>query len=184
MKYTVKRHAVVQPLDPSYRIIPLTKGQNALVDAEDYPSMSAFNWTALWSPGKASFYAVRRGEGNHSKSFIYMHRLLMECEERVDHWDGDGLNNRRKNLRPCTQSQNLANTKKQSNNKTGYKGVFFEKRRNHYIAKIVVESKPIHLGSFGMDKFAAAKAYDAAAIRHFGEFAHLNFPSNETGEAP
>jgi len=92
----------------------------------------------------------------------------------VDHRNGNGLDNRRANLRPATKSQNGANRLIAASNKSGFKGVDLKKGR--WRAQIKVVGSKIHLGYFDLAE-EAARAYDMAAIEAFGEFATLNFPS-------
>lgn len=172
MKLNVKRHAVVQPQDQSIRLIPLTQGQNAIVDAADYPALSRSNWFAVWNKHIQGFYAARAGD-NYSP-MVFMHRELLQYPYGdIDHENRNGLDNRRKNIRPCSRSQNIANTGIHKDTRTGLRGI----TRSHakWRARIVVGGREINIGSF-TDKEAAARAYDAAALTHFGEFAHLNFP--------
>jgi hypothetical protein len=162
-KYRVKREPVVQPLDKSIRLIPLTKGQVTAVDAADYDFLMQWSWTALWSPAGRCFYAVRRG-------FIYMHTALTN-NPQTDHISRDTLDNRRANLRCATSSKNGANRIKQRNNTTGFKGVF--RNGSGWMAKIAVNGTQIYLGQFHSPT-EAALAYNKAAVKHFGEFARLN----------
>src|SRR5712664_3456881 len=120
MKIRVKRHAVTQPLDTSYRLIPLTQGQNAIVDLEDFEWLSQWNWCADWNSCTRSFYAQRRG--NNRKTTL--HRCILKCKhgEEGDHKNGDTLDHRRKNLRKCNRSQNMQNKTKLRINTSGYKG--------------------------------------------------------------
>lgn len=109
-----------------------------------------------------------------------IHRLIMSRmlnrkllrDEEVDHIDGDGLNNRRNNLRIATHAQNIANQKVSKNNSTGYKGVV--KDGNKYRARIGHKGQDIHIGVYPTAELAA-RAYDEQALRLFGEFARLNF---------
>jgi hypothetical protein len=110
-----------------------------------------------------------------------MHRFLLLPERGVlvDHINGDGLDNRRMNLRLANHSQNAANRCKpqRSRSTSRYKGVFFEasgKRKKRWRALIKVDGQTIHLGSYS-EEIEAAVAYDIAAKKHFGEFAKLNF---------
>jgi len=93
---------------------------------------------------------------------------------RVDHTDGNGLNNCRANLRSATQSQNGMNRRKQGN-KSGYKGVSRATNSNRWQARIRVNRKATHIGTFDT-RIEAARAYDEAALVLHGEFARLNFP--------
>lgn len=106
----------------------------------------------------------------HRLAWLYMKGELPECE--IDHKDGDGLNNRFTNLRKATLSQNQRNSKMKSNNTTGFKGVFVDRRFQDrpYRARIFVNGKTLNLGRFGTAAEASA-AYAAAAKAAFGEFA-------------
>ena len=98
----------------------------------------------------------------------------------VDHINHDGLDNRKSNLRLCTQRQN--NQTQRPRGKTSkYKGVYWNKRAKKFMASICIDGKKKSLGYF-IDEVAAAKSYDKAAKKLFGEFAYLNFP-NEVCEA-
>lgn len=164
---------VTQPQDPSYRFIGLTKNQIAVVDACDFELLNQFCWHARWHEGSQTFYAARWTSENHN---LYMHQVICGRIE-IDHADGDGLNNRRSNLRPCTRGQNNSNRKILSNSKSGYKGIYFMPVRTQkpWMAKISVCGKRIYLGVFASAE-EAARAYDVAAKEKFGEFANLNFP--------
>jgi hypothetical protein len=97
---------------------------------------------------------------------------------QVDHEDGNGLNNQRSNLRIASPTQNQGNARRRKDNTSGYKGVSWYRRTNKWKAHIRVDKKLRHLGYF-IDLTDAARAYDAAALEHFGEFAHLNFPGGD-----
>lgn len=99
-----------------------------------------------------------------------MHKIEAEF---IDHIDGNGLNNQKANLRPCSRSQNMANQKIRTSSITGFKGVHFNKRDLVFTAFIRLNRKLKYLGSF-KDAQDAAAAYNAAAIENFGEFAKLN----------
>ncbi len=95
-------------------------------------------------------------------------------ESQIDHINRDRADNRLENLRSATPAQNQFNQPKQSNNTSGFKGVFFDKRRGSWFAAIREKGRNIHLGTFECP-LAAAKAYDCAARERHGEFAHVNF---------
>jgi hypothetical protein len=121
---------------------------------------------------------MRRGmDRTHGRRMIYMHREILQChgEEEGDHWNHRTLDNRRSNLRKCSHAQNASNVSRPRDNRSGFKGVVFEKRTGKWYAQIRVNRKQHHLGTF-TDKEDAARAYDAAARQHFGEFALTNFP--------
>jgi hypothetical protein len=109
-----------------------------------------------------------------------MHRLLVEVNlgQEVDHINGNGLDNRKENLRVCTKSQNLGNQKKTKlyggvATSSKYKGVSWDKRVQKWVAKIGINGKRVYLGLFE-DEEKAAEAYNKAALEYFGEFALLN----------
>ena len=173
MKYRVKRHAVTQPLDPSYRLIPLTREQNAMVDTADFEWLSRWNWRANWNPHTNSYYATR--VEMPERPYIAMHSEIIGS--MADHVNRNTLDNRRHNLRPANYSQNGANQSLQSNNTSGFIGVSWAAKLGKWVSYITVDRHRIHLGYFA-DKLQAAQAYDLAALKHFGEFAHLNLYSN------
>ncbi len=160
--------------------IPLTQNQVAFVDDEDFDKVSAHKWIA-WKPiPNSTFYSTRRCPVlGHP---IYMHRFILGLRKgdktRVDHVDGNGLNNTRLNLRTCFHSQNLMNRGKTRANTSGFKGVFFHQLKPHHTPKwrSMIKpgnAKPIHLGCFDTRE-EAALAYNAAAVKYHGEFARLN----------
>jgi hypothetical protein len=152
------------------RIIPLTRGQFAVVDAEDYLWLSKYQWFAKGTPGH--YYAVRKENGRSIK----MHRQIMNAPDHlvVDHIDHDGLNNRKENLRICTFAENCRNLRPSRHKSSKYKGVHWNKRNKKWAAQITCNHKTHHLGYFG-EQIDAAKAYDKAARKYHGEFAQTNF---------
>lgn len=146
--------------------IQLTQGRTALIDDEDYERVSKHGWV-IRKDGYAHAYI--------NKKSVLLHRFIADPGEGVmiDHINMDRLDNRKVNLRPCTQSQNRANVWLSIRNKTGYKGVDWNIRVKKYHAQIKVDGKKIHLGYFD-DKIEAAKAYDKAALIYFGEFSRIN----------
>jgi hypothetical protein len=155
--------------------IPLTQGKAALVDDADYEFLNQWKWCTHQFGKK--WYAVRGQGTRKTQKILLMHRVITNAPDgmEVDHWDHDGLNNQRYNLRVCTSSQNKANKPKRIDNTSGYKGVTWDRFRGKYVAQIHVNGKHIFLGRFS-DVEEAARAYDKAAIKIFGEFAYLNFP--------
>lgn len=104
-----------------------------------------------------------------------MHRMILKSPQKhIDHKDGNGLNNRRNNLRRCNRSQNLSNRKVlQKNNTVGFKGVYYESSSNKYRVMIGVKRVRLSGGRF-KNPIDAAKMYNQLALKHHGEFARLN----------
>lgn len=164
--------------------IPLTKGHFALVDDEDFEELSKYKWNLRTVKNSDRMYAYRAffRNPNGKKSPVAMHRQILGETRRhidVDHIDRNGINNQRSNLRISTRSQNNANATLPRDNKSGYKGVSFDKRRNLWKAAIASNC----LGRFE-EKEEAARAYNKAAFEMWGEFARLNdvFPQFPTVE--
>lgn len=152
------------------REISLSKGKAAIVDDADYELVCKYTWYAIERFG--IWYARGRVNGK----FISMHRLILDAPntKEVDHIDGDGLNNRRSNIRLASRSQNAMNRGMNIDNKSGFKGVHRTSRNSRpYRATIRVQGKSKHLGYFDNLK-EAAQAYNMAAVKYFAEFAKLN----------
>jgi AP2 domain len=163
--------------------IPLTKGYTALVSNSDYEELSQFNWSVVMPGGPSSRrrYAIRFENGKG----IYMHRQILADEltperNQCDHIDGDGLNNLRNNLRPCTRSENQRNRSAapRKGRSSQFKGV--TRTPSGWRAQIVSlpRQRQMFLGTFESE-IVAARAYDQAAISYHGQFARLNFPQSE-----
>lgn len=164
--------------------IPLTQGQFALVDDGDYAELIKYKWCAHKGSGDKSFYALRHAkncDGDSSGTTISMHRIIANAQkgDYVDHINHDTLNNQRKNLRICTNSQNMMNRGVQANNTSGYKGVGWNKETSKWRSKICVDGKEMHLGYF-ICKHEAARAYNLAARMYHGyKFAYTNIINEE-----
>lgn len=159
-----------------FRRIPLSQGQYAIVDPEDYERLSKYKWHVKKEP--RTFYAIRSEpykKGRRRKN-ITMHRVILPVPEGlfVDHINHNGLDNRKANLRPATKRQNTCNSRPSRNKKyTKYKGVWWHKDSKKWVATIRHNYKGIHLGYFD-DEIEAAKAYDRAARKYQGEYAKIN----------
>lgn len=152
--------------------IPLTQGFEALIDDSDYAEVSRFNWHAQRRRGRV-YAACRMGPGG--SGIVYLHRFLIPGVPQVDHRYGNGLDNRRKNLRPATNKQNhQGHCHKFEGASSIYRGVSWYSRYAKWRARIRVEDREISLGYFPLEK-DAARAYDTAARKYFGEFASPNF---------
>jgi len=158
------------------KTIQLTQGQAALVDDEDYNRINAHKWCAQWHRNARSFYATRGSRDGYGKRrAIHMHREVMGTEtcECVDHINHNTLDNRRDNLRVCSNSQNQANQRLSTKNTSGFKGVYWYKERGKWRVNLKVNNKRCHCGYF-VTALEAAIAYDKAAREAFGEFALTN----------
>lgn len=147
-----------------------------IVDQSDYEDLVRHNWSVLKDPRRRTFYArrsVRRPDGKNES--ILMHRLLLPGAEQVDHINGNGLDNRRANLRAATHSQNQHNRGLQVNNTSGYIGVGWDAKLGKWRASIAADGKRRYLGLY-LTAEDAARARDRAAIELRGAFACLNFP--------
>lgn len=155
--------------------VPLTKGLEAVIDASDVDLVGAFKWFARIKKDATS-YAVRRAIGSDGQTFdVYMHRVIAQtpAEFDTDHIDGNGLNNRRSNLRYATKSQNMHNARKRKDNTSGFKGVCWHKSSGKWMARIRLGGKQHHIGSFSTVQ-AAHEAYSQMASRLHGEFARAS----------
>lgn len=148
----------------------------SIIDTEDYYKIKDCIWRVCWDPKKKNFYVY----GSNSEKNILslkLQRIIVDCnneELKVDHINGDTLDNTKSNLRICTNAENSRNSCKISKKSTSkYKGVDFIKKRKKYRVRIKVNYKEISLGYFS-DENEAGKVYNEAAIKYFGEFAFLN----------
>lgn len=157
--------------------ITLTKGRVTIVDDSDYEALSAYNWQF-----DVRGYAARTsGSGYPKRRHYRLHREVLGITDpniHVDHINGDRLDNRRSNLRLCTNGENLRNRGAQKNNTSGFKGVCWNKDRNGWMAQISFQNKKHFLGVFETPE-EAHEAYKAAAASFHGVFAN----PGKSGEA-
>jgi hypothetical protein len=154
-----------------YRRIPLTQGQFALVDPEDYAELARHKWCA--SRQSNTFYAVRGENGKQ----LRMHRVILHAPPDlvVDHINHDGRDNTKRNLRSCTKAENACNQRPQQGCSSSLIGVGRLKGTDKWYARIYDHGHQLWLGTFD-DEIAAARARDAAAMAIYGPYTHLNFP--------
>jgi hypothetical protein len=151
--------------------LPGPDGLEAIVDTGDFKLVSPYTWCKR--PVRNTVYvqaSVPRGDGKRTS--ILMHRLIMKAKigQIVDHVDGNGLNNRRSNLRICSHSQNMCNSRKPCTNVSGCKGVYYDEHRGKWKAQIMINQKGKHIGYY-RDRDNAIKARREAERRLHGEFA-------------
>lgn len=155
--------------------MPLTQGEVALIDDEDFELVSAHKWCARWENHTKSFYAltnIRKPDGKWT--LLGMHRLIMNAQhgEQVDHIHHLTLDNRKSELRLCTRSQNQHNRGISTNNASGFKGVSWQDNRNKWQAHICLAGKHKYLGLYSTPEEGHA-AYCAASKLYHGEFGRI-----------
>jgi hypothetical protein len=156
------------------KLIPLTEGLVAIVDAEDYPSLAIHCWCALWQKEQNTYYASRTYGENGNKISISMHRQIKGFKHgdprKVDHENRCTVDNRRKNLREANSAQNEHNSRKSRRNTSGFKNVTLHRPSGKYHVRVMVNGKRIHGGCFDR----APEAFEVACQlmkSHHGEFA-------------
>lgn len=149
------------------RLIPLTDGKVCKIDEEDYEWVKQFSWRLCRG------YASRDPGKRRGIRYIALHREIMKTPTGMytDHINRDPLDNRKSNLRICTQSENQANRTVSRNNKLGIKGVIFSK--NRFVASVKFQGKRKSLGSFKTVE-EATLAYNEGAKKLHGEFVPLS----------
>jgi hypothetical protein len=176
-----RSNAVLPPAVEGARWIVLTAGKFALVDEEMFDELEAMQpWLAHLTDG--GYYAVKRPRRHPRKPMVWMHKVVLGAPkgQQVDHRNLDSLDNRRENLRLATAAQNNANRRKhtRADATSNYKGVGRAPgSRNPWRATITVDDRTLMIGTFSAE-IDAARAYDVAARKYFGEFARLNFESD------
>ena len=158
------------------KYIELTQNQIAIVDADVFEELNKYKWYA--DRDGNTFYARRAyTDENGNLHRIRMHReilnVLNNAAIKIDHINGNGLDNRRSNLRYATDAENRYNRSGNKNATSKYKGVSWDKEKRKWRAKLQLNGKCIHIGYYADEKKAAIE-YNKMAIRRFGEFAKLN----------
>lgn len=140
------------------------------IDESDFDKIKSFKWCIV--PNRGTFYAMsRKIIGVKKYKTIRMHQLIIDGNP-IDHINGNGLDNRKNNLRKATNQENNFNTPPTKRNKTGFKGVY-KTPYNNYVACCRKSGILYHGGTF-KDPKEAAKKYNELAVIHHGEFAWLN----------
>ncbi len=148
-------------------LLELSNKQGVYIDSDDVEKFG--HLIATINPNT---YYITVGLPNNKVE--YLHRLILNAAkgEQVDHKDGNGCNNSKSNIRLATKQQNASNRAKNTNNTSGYKGVY-KANRDRWRARITVSGKLISLGTY-TNIISAAKAYNKAALKYHGEFARVN----------
>lgn len=155
--------------------IVLTQGLVTIVDDECFERFGKFKWHTI-KDGR-NYYAGRNAGFFPCQKKQLLHREILSAPEGMDtdHINGNGLDNRRENLRLCTKQENNFNKRHIRNGKSSqFKGVCWDGRNLKWHARIQVDGREISLGRF-YDEYEAARSYDTAARKLFGDFAAPNF---------
>jgi hypothetical protein len=149
------------------------EGKFAIVDNEDFEYINKIRWNC-----NVFGYAVkvqRKEENYNQREVLSIHRLIMKAKkgDLIDHINGNKLDNRKENLRFADKSKNAMNMHSVYG-AIPYKGVYFDKSRNNFCTRISIDGKQKIVGRYNTAE-EAAKAYDEAAIKYYGEFANINF---------
>ena len=154
-------------IEGAVAFIPLTRGYEAVIDVADVPLIEGFSWYAMVD-GSRVYAAAKIRTAGGKRQQVRLHQKLTGFE-RTDHRDGDGLNNKRSNLRAASPGQNARNCKRRADNKSGVKGVFQVRKSGRWMACIRVARVRKHLGVFGC-RTAAQIAYAKASREMHGDF--------------
>lgn len=152
-------------------LVPLTRGKFAIVDESDVERVAEYSWCAI--PHRRTWYADARIRGKG----VRMHRFILGefAPAIVDHINGDGLDNRRNNMRSATPAQSQANRRHTKRGIGSFRGVTPSPTAGKWVAQISIDDKNVYLGTFSTVTEAAV-AYDCAAIAARGDYAIVNFP--------
>lgn len=151
--------------------ISLSRSKTAIIDDADINLVEGRTWVIVVNGAGNEYAGCRYKSGKHWFTELMHRTILGVTTGNVDHINGNGLDNRRENLRPCTTSQNLANTGLRRDNKTGAKGIWWTGKK--WEVRIRYQRRRFYLGTF-TSKIGAVNAYNEAAIRLHGEFARVN----------
>jgi len=161
----------------NYALIPLTQNKLTIIDLEDVERVSRYNWH-IQKCKKQVYAATIDYDINSKTKLILLHRFILNPppKKQIDHINRNTLDNRRNNLRICTNRQNCRNKPKANKTSSSkYKGVWHNKRNNKWYAIISMDKRKVKQKSH-LTEIEAAKTYDRLALKLFGEFAYLNFP--------
>jgi AP2 domain len=147
------------------KVIPLTRDQYAIIDPEDWELVSRYSWCAIQGRSGIWYAQTRLDSSTHT----YMHTLITNYDY-TDHENGNGLDNRRVNLRHATHEENMWNRRQQRNNTSGHRGISRHKTRGKWQAQISYLGTIFYLGQY--DDFSeAVAAYHEKRAKLHGNFA-------------
>ena len=149
--------------------VTLTKGYVAIIDADDLEIVNTSNWYASVKP--RTVYAIRAVYNNGTQQILRLHRIIMKAPfgMEVDHINGNGLDNRKINLRVVSKNENAKNKRMNLNNISGFKGVSWSNKRGKWLSQIQHDGTAIYLGCY-LSKEEAYEVYCAASEKYHGEF--------------
>lgn len=156
------------------RLISLGRDLYTIVNESDYVWLMQWKWGVRWSERARAFYVGRTEIVAKKTVRIIMSRAICDApsDRDVDHANHNTFDNTRKNLRICTTSENVCNSRRRVTNRSGHKGVDFMPSHGKWRARITIQGETIHLGMFGSRDEAIAE-YTAAAIRLHRNFAFI-----------
>lgn len=156
--------------------IQLTQGFVALVDDEDYERLKDQKWHVK-RYAHTAYAQTNALKPDGSRTMRYMHRIILGLTDpaiQADHIDGNGLDNRRQNLRIASKAENLRNRSRSRNNTSGFKGVYRATRNRLHPWRTLIKAGKLISGGYYSTAIEAAFAYNELALKHHGEFAKLN----------
>ncbi len=155
------------------KLIPLTQGKFAIVDADDYERLMQYKWCCNNS------YAARRSKKseNTKRGIVYMHRLINQTPEGLDtdHINGNKLDNRKVNLRAVSRRENALNSAPRKNKASSYKGVWLDNSKPNRLWRCGIRhfGKMIYFGRYSTEE-EARDVYEQKSIKYSGEFKYNN----------
>lgn len=157
--------------------IRIGKDRFALVDQADYDFIKDYLWYCSANKWGAYVQGFPKGQAGNNRKRVSMHRVILNAPKGmcVDHINGNGLDNRRGNIRLCTPAENSYNRKLQHNSTSGHRGVYWHKASRRWRARISYARENISLGYYN-NLEDAAKAYKEAAKKYYGEFCPIEKP--------
>lgn len=174
----IKHDYPINKSNEKYAVVTI-KGYNILVDYDDLDKVYGHGWNVdkIAIAKKNLFYFTSEQTIDGIRVKLRLHRLIMKCERNdgkyIDHINGNTLDNRKCNLRICTNAENVRSRKVRKDSSSGHRGVTFYKQTNRWVAYIGINYKKINLGYYDtMDEAVEARA--KAVKKYHGDFARYN----------